>query len=153
MLSLIWLCVSMDYSPPGSSVHGIFQARILEWVAVSSSRGSSRPRDQTCVSCIDRQFLCWSATRKAPLGIVGESTFLLIGGVGWEKKEKTHRGGGRQKELSGWGNVIEDSLVVQGSWELDVLILSEWSLGRKRNRTHLHESDWCLGGKKKYLVW
>ena len=37
----------MDYSPPGSSVHGIFQARILEWVAISSSRGSSRSRDQT----------------------------------------------------------------------------------------------------------
>ena len=35
------LCDSMDYSPPGSSVHGILQARILEWVAISSSRGSS----------------------------------------------------------------------------------------------------------------
>ena len=38
-------------------VHGILQARILEWVAMSSSRGSSRPRDQTCVSCIDTQIL------------------------------------------------------------------------------------------------
>ena len=37
------LCDPMDYSPPGSSVHGIFQARILEWVAISSSRGSSQP--------------------------------------------------------------------------------------------------------------
>ena len=49
----------MDCSPPGSSVHGISQAGILEWVAISSSRGSSRPRDQTCiscVSCIGRQF-------------------------------------------------------------------------------------------------
>ena len=41
----------MDYILPGSSVHGIFQARVLEWVAVSFSRGSSRPRDQTRVSC------------------------------------------------------------------------------------------------------
>ena len=40
------------YSPPGSSVHGMFQARILEWVAVSFSRGSSWPRGQTCISCI-----------------------------------------------------------------------------------------------------
>ena len=40
----------MDWSPPGSSVHGIFQARILEWVAISSSRASSQPRDRTCVS-------------------------------------------------------------------------------------------------------
>ena len=37
----------MDYSPPGSSVHGVFQARILEQVAISYSRGSSQPRDQT----------------------------------------------------------------------------------------------------------
>ena len=41
-------------APPGSSVHGISQARILEWVTISFSRGSSRPRDQTCISCIGR---------------------------------------------------------------------------------------------------
>ena len=45
------LCVPMDCSPPGSLVHGILQARILEWVAMPSSRGSSWPRDQTHVSC------------------------------------------------------------------------------------------------------
>ena len=44
------LCDPMYYSPPGSSVHGILQARILKWVAISYSRGSSWPRDQTCVS-------------------------------------------------------------------------------------------------------
>ena len=41
----------MDCSPPASSVQGIFQARIMEWVAISYLRGSSWPRDQTCVSC------------------------------------------------------------------------------------------------------
>ena len=54
------LCDPMDCSPPGSSVHGIFQARILEWVAMPSSRGSSRPRDWTpvsWVSCTGRQNL------------------------------------------------------------------------------------------------
>ena len=45
-----------DYSPPGSSVHGILQARILEWVAMPSSRGSSQPRDQTHISCIAGTF-------------------------------------------------------------------------------------------------
>ena len=49
-------CDPMDCSPPGSSVHGISQARTLEWVAISSSRGSSHPRDQTCVSCIADRF-------------------------------------------------------------------------------------------------
>ena len=42
----------MDCSPPGSSDHGIFQARILKWLAISFSRGSSWPRDQTCTSCL-----------------------------------------------------------------------------------------------------
>ena len=46
----------MDCSPPGFSVHGIFQTRILEWVAISFSRGSSWLRDQTRISCIGRQF-------------------------------------------------------------------------------------------------
>ena len=46
------LCDAMDYSPPGSSVNGIVQARILEWVTIPFSRGSSLPRDQTQVSCI-----------------------------------------------------------------------------------------------------
>ena len=47
----------MDYSLPGSSVHGIFQAIVLEWIAISFSRGSSQPRDQTQVSnIIDRRF-------------------------------------------------------------------------------------------------
>src|SRR5574337_612499 len=46
----------MDCSPPGSSVHGILRARILEWVAIPFSRGSSQPRDQTQVSCIAGSF-------------------------------------------------------------------------------------------------
>ena len=54
------LCDPVDRSPPGSSVHGILQARILEWVAMPFTRGSSWPRNQTrvfCVSCIGRQIL------------------------------------------------------------------------------------------------
>ena len=47
----------MDCSPPGSSVCGISQARLLEWVVISSSRRSSQPRDRTRVSCIGRQIL------------------------------------------------------------------------------------------------
>ena len=45
------VCNPVDCSLPGSSVHGILQARTLEWVTISSSRGSSRPRDWNCVSC------------------------------------------------------------------------------------------------------
>ena len=49
--SCLTLCDPVDYSPPGFSVPGILQARILEWVAMPASRGSSWPRDRTCVSC------------------------------------------------------------------------------------------------------
>ena len=58
-------CDHMDCSLPGASVHGILQARILEWVAIFFSRGSSWPRDQTQVSCTTgRLFTNW-ATREA----------------------------------------------------------------------------------------
>ena len=61
------LCDPLDCSLPGSSVHGIFQGRILEWVAISSSRGSSQPRDWTCfscVSCIAGRFFIAEPSRK-----------------------------------------------------------------------------------------
>ena len=58
------LCNPVDCSPPGSSVHEISQARIVEWVAISFPRGSSQPRDQTLVSCTAGRYLgenkyCW----------------------------------------------------------------------------------------------
>ena len=51
------LCDFMDCSPPGSSIYWIFWARILEWIALSFSRGSSQPKDRTCISCIGRWIL------------------------------------------------------------------------------------------------
>ena len=62
-------CDPVDYCLPGSSGQGIFQARILEWVAISYSRGSSWPRDWTqvsCISCIGRQILYRCVTWEAP---------------------------------------------------------------------------------------
>ena len=58
------LCNPTDYSLSGSSVHGIFQARILEWVVIAFSRGSSWPRDWIEVSCIaGRFFTMWAALK------------------------------------------------------------------------------------------
>jgi len=54
----------MDYSLPGSSIHGIFPASILEWVAIFSSRESSQPRDQTYISCITGGFITAELLRK-----------------------------------------------------------------------------------------
>ena len=59
------LCDPLDCSPPGFSVHGMLQTRILEWVAISFSRGSYRPRDRSQVSCTAGRFFTNWATRKA----------------------------------------------------------------------------------------
>ena len=66
--SCLTLCDPMECSPPGSSVHGIFQARILEWVAISFSSSSSQIRDRTHVSCL----LHWQAD-SLPLALTGKS--------------------------------------------------------------------------------
>ena len=93
--SRLTLCDPMDCSLPGSSVHGILQARILAWVATPPSRGNSWPRDQThlsCVSCIGRQFFTTSATWEAPRCYIiyefcfrrakGVKVFVIKGDVG-----------------------------------------------------------------------
>ena len=82
-LLVIQLCLilhkSMDCSPPCSSVHGILQARILEWVAIPFSRGSSQCRDRTCISCITgRLFTAW-ATRDGYQEGKGETENWEIG--------------------------------------------------------------------------
>ena len=64
--SCLTLCDPMDCRLTGSSAHGVFQARVLEWVALAFSRGSSRPRDWTRVShTVGRHFTVW-ATREVP---------------------------------------------------------------------------------------
>ena len=80
--SRLTLCNPLDSSPPGSSVHGIFQTRILAWVVISFFRGSSWPRDQTCVSCIADRFFAGWAIREA-------LTFLTVWQLGskWEVHE------------------------------------------------------------------
>ena len=72
------LCRHMDCSLPGYSVHGILQARILEYVAVPFSRGSSQPRDQTQVSCIAGRFLNTIATWEAHTYIYEKEALIVI---------------------------------------------------------------------------
>ena len=64
LLSHVWLGKPMNCSLPGSSVHGILQAKILKWLAIPFSRGSSRPRDWTQFSCIAGRFFTAWDTRK-----------------------------------------------------------------------------------------
>ena len=68
----------MDCSPPGSSIHGISQVRILEWVAISLTRGSSQPRDWTRIACNAGRFFTDGATREAQKSIEIVSKVLVI---------------------------------------------------------------------------
>ena len=73
------LCSPIDCSQPGSSVHGILQERILEWVAISFSRGSSQSRDWTWVSCFAGSFLKVWATKGDQVKISSKMHHSLIG--------------------------------------------------------------------------
>ena len=81
--SSIQLCATpwTIYSPPSFSVHGILQGRLLEWVAIPFPRGSSQPRNQTCVFCvlcIDRRILYHCATCEAPVNRISFLSFLSV---------------------------------------------------------------------------
>ena len=88
----------VDCSPPSSSIHGILQARILEWVAISFSRGSSRPRDRTQVSHIAGRRFNLCTTREA-LKYKNPSTNIKDFKGGKEARLKEEGGGGRR---GGW---------------------------------------------------
>ena len=78
--SCLTLCDPMDSSPPGSSVPGILQARILEWIVLPFSRGSSQPRDRTQVSyvpCISRQVLYHEGHLGSRVGFLCMQAMLL----------------------------------------------------------------------------
>ena len=86
LYSVVSDCDLMDCSPPASSAHGIFQARILEWVAISYSGRSPQPRAQTCISCIScvvRQFLYYWPTWKDGIVYAVPSLFSLQKNVSW----------------------------------------------------------------------
>ena len=101
--SCLTLCDPMDCSPPGSSVHGILQARILEWAAISSSRGSFQPRDRMCLLCL----LHWQAN-SLPLSHLGIPTTQAVCDRKAPFKCKGQLTGKKQKTKLVWGR---DSLV------------------------------------------
>ena len=90
------LCDPVDCNPSGSLSTGILQARILEWVAIPFSRGSSQPRDQTQVSCIaDRFFTLWAIREASNCHVYPENCLELSPHSGnlWAKRDKERKGG------------------------------------------------------------
>ena len=100
------LCEPMDRSPPGSSVHGIFQARILGWVAISFSRGSSRLRDRTQVSLIaGRHFNLWATSRRTwrEMHLPSLNNIHTLGFPGGSRGKESASSAGDMGFISGWG--------------------------------------------------
>ena len=77
------------YTPPGSSVHGILQARTLEWVVIPFSQGSPQPRDQSLVSSIaDRFFTIWATRETHHFHVELKKHYELVNKI---KKQQTHK--------------------------------------------------------------
>ena len=100
----------MDHSLSGSSIHGIFQARVLEWMAISFSRGSSRPRNRTWVSCIaGRCFTVWATRKACPVAL--SHKLLLRGPLIWALKDGVAASQAK-KELILWARNAKVSIAV-----------------------------------------
>ena len=84
------LCDPMHCGPSDFSVHKIFQARTLEWVAISSSRGFSWPRNWTCISCIGRRILYHCAALKEISALVKETQEIPLPFLSLRMQEKDH---------------------------------------------------------------
>ena len=138
----------MDSSPPGSSIHGIFQARILEWVAISFSRRSSLPRDWTQVSRIAGRFFTNWATRDENKKTTGGKviklkyqSYVLTNRKSEKKKEKKDRNGEQNYQREEKKNTFQ-------SWRMGILWgQSCWvyTLWIKKKQQHPHEGIlWIL---------
>ena len=139
------LCDPMDYSPSGSSVHGILQARIVEGVAISFSRGSSRPRDQMHVSWIVRWIIYHWATWEVPCG--GSWVQNLQGGpAGWRPREEPTQFNSSSKAFWGENSLFsgEDSLEFYSSphtlWNVTCFTQKSTGLNVNLNQKYLHRN-------------
>ena len=105
--SCLTLCDLMDYGPPGFSLHGIFQARIVEWVAMPSSRVSSRPRNQTCISCIScigKWILYWLSHQEKEMAT---HSSILAWRIPWTEEPSRLQPMGSQRVGHNWATFME----------------------------------------------
>ena len=116
--SHVQLCVTLWTvgSPPGSSVHGILQTRILGWVAISFSRGSSHPRDQTLVSYIAGRFFTDLARGEAgwwKFCMSGELLFCSPRSVPWSSGKHSHPDSPTSPLATGLPSLLFNSLFLK----------------------------------------
>ena len=112
------LCDPIDCSPSGSSVHGIFQAIILEWIAISFSRRSSQPRARTRVShVVDRRFTIWATRQVWDSNISSKKTLMFM----WYVNCNSSRSGTQEASINSWydGTAVKNlSACARDSWDM-----------------------------------
>ena len=113
--SHVWLCDPMDCIPPGSSVQGISQARILEWVTISFFRGSSQPRVRTSVFCIGRWILYHRATRETLVIYIPVLNSHLQGSLE-ETLACLYQGPSKQLQGKDWGSIFSSQIGGLHAW-------------------------------------
>ena len=136
-LSCVWLCNPMDHSLPGSAVHGIFQARTLEWAAISFSSRSSHPRDWTLVSCIaHRCFTVWATREGLPIPSPGN----LSGSPGIEPVFPTLEGRFFTAEPPGNPKILMHIHIFTEIFESFSLLVKEWPVWQKSVFVHIYRA-------------
>ena len=137
----------MDCNPPGSSVYGILQARMLEWVAIPFSRGSSQPRNRTRVSCFAGRFFIVWATRdwisfnvimtiwfwsyQSKIGLAKMRQFC-------EDEEDNNGKWGRKVSRNKWRQYEEEKMCLQ------VWLLAKWSEVKWLSHVQLFATPWTV---------
>ena len=134
------LCNPMDYSSPGSFVHGILQARILEWVAILFSRASSQPRDWTQVSCIAGRFFTIWVTTEARY----KDRYVIISLLGYECLNLKSLEFKNQLNWTEFGNSSWPLSLVHSSAPSVPLLTSELSSRSKLSSGHGHPGMTCI---------
>ena len=142
----------MDCSLPGFSVHGISQARMLEWVVLSSSRRSSRPRDRTHVSCIGRQIVYHWATRQVHQACTAnyEALSMCRHFVGTEDRASREQKEGFPGGHSLQGKTDEKKSTIRSALEEeDILIVgAEDHRGEERERLSAKGKGWLAENRE-----
>ena len=147
----------MDCSRPGYSVHGVFQARVLEWVAISFSRRSYWPQDRTPVSCIAGKFFTAWATKEAPK-TSASITNLYSPRLAWAEKGLwgKHRGDGCPDLLGAWVPTSSLPCMDRRAWEvLHGLhcLLPAWEKKLKSTNVTAEEADRTEGTDHPQTHW
>ena len=121
----------MGCNLPGSSVHGIFQARVLEWVAISFPTGSSRPRDRTCVShIVGRPFTVWATREVHRCEVLSGFSHVQLFVTLWLQPAKLLCPWDSPGKNTGVGchAPLQGIFHTQG-WNLSLLCLPHWQVG------------------------